>query len=145
MVVCNRDRWVTEKIKLSTLTSLQSLWQRWWSVTKIGGWTEKLHKQKSKQLVFYFLLYFLIYLHIDYKCLLTFAEYPKRTSRWGLQISEKERKELRVWTPFEPVEGWGILCLFGQHLPFTCEKPVTNQQALLAGNYRKLKKFVRQG
>ena len=58
----------------------------WWVNRK------KLHKQKSKQLVFYFL----IYLHIDYKCLLTFAEYPKRTSRWGLQISEKERKELRV-------------------------------------------------
>ena len=31
---------------------------------------------------------------------------------------------------------------FGQHLPFTCVKPVTNQQALLAGNYRKTQKQI---
>ena len=33
---------------------------------------------------------------------------------------------------------------FGQHLRFTCTKPVTKQQALLAGNHRKLKEFVRK-
>ena len=36
MVVCNRDRWETE-VKETKITSLQSLLQRWWSVTEIGG------------------------------------------------------------------------------------------------------------
>ena len=33
---------------------------------------------------------------------------------------------------------------FGKHLPFTYVKPVTNQQALLAGNHRKLKEIIRK-
>ena len=36
MVVCNRDMWETE-VKETKITSLQSLLQRWWSVTEIGG------------------------------------------------------------------------------------------------------------
>ena len=72
-------------------------------------------------------------------------EYPKRTSHWGLQISEKRSKKGEGLNPFwNRLKVEVILGLFGQHLPFTCAKPVTNQQALLAGNHRKLKEFVRK-
>ena len=77
--------------------------------------------------------------------LINFAEYPKRTSQWGLQILEKRRRRVEGLNPFwNRLKVEVFLGLFGQHLPFTCVKPVTNQQALLAGNYRKLKEFVRK-
>ena len=67
-------------------------------------------------------------------------EYPKRTSHWGLQISEKRSKKGEGLNPFWfCLKGEVFLGQFGQHLPFTCAKPVTNQQALFVGNHRKLK------
>ena len=83
------------------------------------GKQKKLHKQKSKQLVFYFL----IYLHIDCRCFINFAEYPKRTSRWGLQISEKCERRVKVWTPFGTV--WRLR-YFWANLGSTSPSPVQN-------------------
>ena len=37
-----------------------------------------------------------------------FGEYPKRTSIWGLQISEKKRESSGFEPLLETVEGWGI-------------------------------------
>ena len=70
----------------------------------------------------------------------TFVEYPKRTSHWGLQISEKNGEKSEGLNPFwNRLKVEVFLGQFGQHLPFTCVKPITNQQALLAGNHKKLK------
>jgi len=77
--------------------------------------------------------------------LINFAEYPKRTSRWGLQISKNKKERGEGLNPFwNRLRVEVFLGLFGQHLPFTYVKPVTNQQALLAGNHRKLKEIIRK-
>ena len=119
MVVCNRDRWVNRN-KTSYLlpTLLPNLF------------TYRLQN-----------------------ALWTFVEYPKRTSHWGLQISEKNGEKSEGLNPFwnrlnpfwNRLKVEVFLGQFGQHLPFTCVKPVTNQQALLAGNHRKTqRKIVRK-
>ena len=94
------------------------MWQRWWSVTKRGGWTEN-------KAIFYFLIYLCVY----YKCFINFAEYPKRTPLWGLQITEKEGKSWGLEPLLEPVEGWGNFVPFWAatllYLCTTCQKPAS--------------------
>ena len=111
MVVCHKDWWVNRK---------------------------NLHKQKSKQLVFYFLFQFLICLHIDYKCLLNFCRIPQDKSSLRFTSIRKNGEKSEGLNPFwNRLKVEVFLGQFGQHLPFTCVKPVTNQQALSAGNHRK--------
>jgi len=64
----------------------------------------------------------------------------------GFTINQKKlRERVEGLNPFwNRLKVEVFLGLFGQHLPFTCVKPVTNQQALLAGNHRKLKEIVRK-
>ena len=99
------------------------------------GKQKDLHKHKTKKLVPTLLPnLFTSRLQV----IINFAEYPKRTSRWGLQISEKKRERVEGLNPFwNRLRVEVFLGLFGQHLPFTCVKPVTNQQAMFAGNHKK--------
>ena len=53
---------------------------------------ENLHKQKSTLLPNLFTCMLQV--------LVNFAEYPKRTPRWGLQITEKGRDRVKGLNPF---------------------------------------------
>ena len=69
-----------------------------------------------------------------------FCRIPQEKLSLGFTIIRKWEREVRVWTPFEPVEGWGvsgpIWAAPPLHLCKTCHK--------LAENHRKLKEFVRK-
>ena len=70
-----------------------------------------------------------LFIHI-LQVLINFAEYPKRTSPWGLQISKiSERGSGFFWIPFGPNFSWVFLGNLGQHNPFFLyTKPAKNQQ-----------------
>ena len=57
-----------------------------------------------------------IWLQITLKA---FREYPRGDSLVDYKIIKKKWEKMRVWTPFEVVENWGVLVRFGQR--FLCK------------------------
>jgi len=71
---------------------------------------------------------------------MNFCRIPQENFSLGFTNIRKNGEKSEGLNPFwNRLKVEVFLGQFGQHLPFTCVKPVTNQQALLAGNHRKLK------
>ena len=67
------------------------------------GKTEKnldLFEMQKKKLVIYFLLFFLIYLPIDYKCFINFLENTQRELLFGVYTYQKRREKGEGLNPF---------------------------------------------
>ena len=72
-------------------------------------------------------------------------ENTPRELLFGVHKYQKRREKGEGLNPFwNRLKDEVFLGQFGQHLPFTYVKPVTNQQALLAVNHRKLKEIIRK-
>ena len=71
---------------------------------------------------------------------MNFCRIPQENFSLGFTNIRKNEEKSEGLNPFwNRLKVEVFLGQFGQHLPLTCVKPVTNQQALLAGNHRKLK------
>ena len=72
-------------------------------------------------------------------------ENTPRELLFGVHKYQKRREKGEGLNPFwNRLKVEVFLGQFGQHPPFTCVKPVTNQQAKLARNHRKLKETIKK-
>ena len=98
------------------------------------GKQNKLHKQKFKQLAFYFLLYF-----IYYKCFTNFCKIPQEKFLLGFtNIRKEERQEEQFRASFGPNFSWVFFWqIQGSIVPSFCAQNLQKISNLLAGNYCK--------